>query len=59
MEESGYAVRATRLVAVHERDLRNRIPLAHAVYKLFFLCELVEEEPVSDPDHEIGRARLV
>jgi ADP-ribose pyrophosphatase YjhB (NUDIX family) len=52
-EESGYAVRPTRLVAVHDRDLRNRIPLAYAVYKLFFLCELLEPEPSSDPDHEI------
>jgi ADP-ribose pyrophosphatase YjhB (NUDIX family) len=53
-EESGYAVIATRLVAVHERDVRNPIPLAHAAYKLFFLCELLEDEPLSDPDHEIS-----
>jgi ADP-ribose pyrophosphatase YjhB (NUDIX family) len=53
-EESGYAVIPTRLVAVHERDIRNPIPLALAAYKLFFLCELLEDEPLSDPDHEIA-----
>lgn len=51
-EESGYAVSATRLVAVHDRDLHNHPPIAFAVYKLFFLCEL---EPVDtvEHDHEI------
>jgi ADP-ribose pyrophosphatase YjhB (NUDIX family) len=53
-EESGYAVRTTRLVAVHDRDRRNRIPLAHSVYKLFFLCERLGEAPVSEHDHEIS-----
>jgi ADP-ribose pyrophosphatase YjhB (NUDIX family) len=53
-EESGYTVLTTRLVAVHDRDLRNGIPLAYAVYKLFFLCELLEDRPFSDSDHEIA-----
>jgi ADP-ribose pyrophosphatase YjhB (NUDIX family) len=52
-EESGYAVRATRLVAVHDRDRHNTFPIAFAVYKLFFLCELEEPEPVGDHDHEV------
>jgi ADP-ribose pyrophosphatase YjhB (NUDIX family) len=57
-EESGYAVIATRLVAVHERDVRNPIPLAHAAYKLFFLCELLEDEPLSaEPAPAVGRPR--
>lgn len=53
-EESGYVARATRLVAVHDRDLRNPPPIAYAVYKVFFLCELLTPEPVSGPDHEIS-----
>jgi ADP-ribose pyrophosphatase YjhB (NUDIX family) len=53
-EESGYAVRATRLVAVHDRDRRNHPPIAHAVYKLFFLCERVATEPVGAHDHEVS-----
>jgi len=53
-EESGYVVRAARLVAVHERDRRNPVPLPYAVYKLFFLCELLDDRPLSDPDHEIA-----
>ncbi len=52
-EEAGYAVHPTRLIAVHDRDRRNHPPLAYAVYKLFFLCELLEDEPTSAPDHEV------
>jgi len=52
-EESGYDVAASRLVAVHDRDRHNEPPIAFAVYKLFFLCELRALEPVSPPDHEI------
>lgn len=43
-EETGYNVRAARLVAVHDRDLRNAPPIAFAVYKLFFLCDLLSTE---------------
>ena len=52
-EESGYRVTPTRLVAVHDRDRHNYPPMAYAVYKLFFLCELVEHSPSSSPDHEV------
>ncbi|MDQ6805013.1 MAG: NUDIX hydrolase [Actinomycetota bacterium] len=52
-EEAGYEVRPIRLVAVHHRDRHNYPPIAYAVYKLFFLCELLQHEPVSAPDHEI------
>lgn len=52
-EESGYTVTPTRLVAVHDRDRHNYPPIAYAVYKLFFLCELVEQRPSSAPDHEV------
>jgi ADP-ribose pyrophosphatase YjhB (NUDIX family) len=53
-EESGFAVRPTRLIAVHDRDRHNEPPLAFGVYKLFFLCELLDRKPVSAPDHEIS-----
>ncbi len=43
---------ADRLVAVHDRDLHNHPPIAFAVYKLFFLCEL-EPVPAGEHDHEI------
>ncbi len=52
-EETGYDVRATRLVAVHDRDLRNAPPIAFAVYKLFFLCDLLSTEAAGEHDHEI------
>jgi 8-oxo-dGTP pyrophosphatase MutT (NUDIX family) len=52
-EESGYAVAVTRLVAVQDRDLHNTPPIAYSAYKLFFLCELLDERPVGDHDHEV------
>ena len=45
-EESGYRVRAVRLVACHDRSLqgdRNTYPFH--IYKLFFECELLGGEP--------------
>ena len=38
-EESGVAVRAVKLFAVHDRDHHNFPPHAHHIIKLFFLCE--------------------
>jgi ADP-ribose pyrophosphatase YjhB (NUDIX family) len=51
-EESGWAVRATRLFAVHDRDRHNEPPHAHRIYKLFFLCEPLPGPPGA-PDHEV------
>lgn len=39
-EESGYEVRATKLVAAYDRDRRGHPPIPYHAYKLFFLCEL-------------------
>ncbi len=40
-EESGYEVRAERLVAVKDRHLHGYVPRRlERIYKLFFLCEL-------------------
>lgn len=44
-EESGYEVRAAKLLAVQDRDLRDRPHWPVHGYKLFFRCELVREEP--------------
>ncbi|MGZ4814747.1 MAG: NUDIX hydrolase [Terriglobales bacterium] len=40
-EESGYDVRATKLVAAYDRDLHPHPPIPYHAYKLFFLCELI------------------
>lgn len=44
-EESGYLTRAVKLLAVYDRDKQGHPPLPHAVYKLFFLCELIGGSP--------------
>lgn len=38
-EESGYCVRATRLLAVYDRDKHGHPPHVFHIYKLFFACE--------------------
>jgi ADP-ribose pyrophosphatase YjhB (NUDIX family) len=44
-EESGYGVRAAKLLAVYDRRLHgHRPPPIYGVYKLFFLCELLGGE---------------
>ena len=45
VEESGYQTRATRLLAVYDRDLHGHPPLAYPVYKLFFACDLISGAP--------------
>jgi ADP-ribose pyrophosphatase YjhB (NUDIX family) len=40
-EESGYIVRATKLLAVLDRDRHGHPPSAHQVYKLFLRCEIL------------------
>jgi ADP-ribose pyrophosphatase YjhB (NUDIX family) len=44
-EESGYRVRAAKLVGVVNVDARGRMPWPFHGYKLFFRCELLSEEP--------------
>ncbi len=43
-QESGYIVRANRLLAVYDRNKHDHPPSAYHIYKLFFLCELVGGE---------------
>lgn len=40
-EESGFEARATRLLAVYDRDNQGHPPFEFAVYKLYFLCEMI------------------
>jgi len=41
LEESGYHTRATKLIAVYDRDKQGHPPHPNYIYKLFFQCELV------------------
>ncbi|MES1176901.1 MAG: NUDIX hydrolase [Myxococcales bacterium] len=54
-EESGYDCRATKLIAVWDRNLHAHPPMLLHVYKLFYLCELLGGEPKpSQETTEIG-----
>lgn len=46
-EESGYRTRAVKLLALYDRDKHDHPPLAYHVYKLFFLCELLDDERIA------------
>lgn len=60
-EESGWRVRATRLLALYDRRLHGHTPHVFHIYKLFFQCELLDEAPVAQRGnaasfHETGEA---
>ena len=42
-EESGYRVRAVRLLSAYDRDRHDHPPIPYHVYKLVFLCEILAE----------------
>lgn len=44
LEESGYRVRATKLIGLYERDHRADRPHVWHIWKTAFLCELVDGE---------------
>lgn len=46
-EESGYRVRASKLLALYDRDRHPHTPLPFHIYKLFFLCELQGGDPLT------------
>ena len=50
LEESGYRVRAVRLLAAYDRDRHGHPPIPYHVYKLVFSCEILDETPLSDVD---------
>ncbi|MCA1688097.1 MAG: NUDIX hydrolase [Actinobacteria bacterium] len=49
-EESGYRVRAVRLVSAYDRDRHGHPPIPYHVYKLVFLCEILDELPSRSVD---------
>jgi ADP-ribose pyrophosphatase YjhB (NUDIX family) len=51
-EESGYRVRAVRLISAYDRDRQGHPPIPYHVYKLVFLCEILDETPVRAVDAE-------
>lgn len=50
LEESGYRVRPLRLLAAYDRDRHGHPPIPYHVYKLVFLCEILDDVPSSDVD---------
>ena len=44
-EESGYRVRVSRLLAALDRDRQGHPPIPYHVYKLVFLCEILDHDP--------------
>ncbi|MCE5230622.1 NUDIX hydrolase [bacterium] len=54
-EESGFRVRAVKLLAVYDRSRHGHPPIPWHVYKMFFLCELLggEAKP-SNETSEVG-----
>ena len=49
-EESGYRVRAVRLLSAYDRDRQGHTPLPYHVYKLVFLCEVMDRTPARAVD---------
>lgn len=47
-EESGYTVRATKLLALLDRDRHGPPPLVFSVWKAFLRCEIVAAPPDTD-----------
>jgi ADP-ribose pyrophosphatase YjhB (NUDIX family) len=55
LEESGYRVEPVKLLAAYDRDRRGHPPMAYHVYKLVYLCEILDEEPLFDVDTDGAR----
>jgi ADP-ribose pyrophosphatase YjhB (NUDIX family) len=49
-EESGYRVRVTRLLSAYDRDRQGHPPSLYYVYKLNFLCEILDHDPSVDAE---------
>ena len=52
LEESGYRVRPVRLLAAYDRDRHGHPPIPYHVYKLVFLCQILDQTPSPDVDTE-------
>ncbi|WP_419731207.1 NUDIX hydrolase [Lichenicola sp.] len=60
-EESGYSVRASKLALVHDRGRQGHHPTGpFSIYKLFFLCELLDDtpDPAAAANIETSEARF-
>jgi ADP-ribose pyrophosphatase YjhB (NUDIX family) len=55
LEESGYRVGPVRLLAAYDRDRNGHPPIPYHVYKLVFLCEILDEAPSSEVVTEEAR----
>src|SRR5260221_9349261 len=56
-EETGYRARATKVLAVYDRSKQGHDPYPFHVYKLYFLCELLDDSPdAAKHEHETGEA---
>jgi ADP-ribose pyrophosphatase YjhB (NUDIX family) len=52
-EESGFRVRADKLLAVYDRSKHPHLPLVqYHIYKMFFLCEIVGGQPTLSNETE-------
>jgi ADP-ribose pyrophosphatase YjhB (NUDIX family) len=49
-EESGYQVRAVKLLALYDRNKHGHPPIPDHTYKLFFLCELIGGAPAESAE---------
>jgi ADP-ribose pyrophosphatase YjhB (NUDIX family) len=49
-EESGYRVRTVKFIALYDRDQHGHPPIPYHVYKLIFLCEILDEAPTPEAD---------
>lgn len=47
LEETGYVVKAVKLLAVYDRRKHPHPPFIHHIYKFFFLCDIVGGSPQS------------
>jgi ADP-ribose pyrophosphatase YjhB (NUDIX family) len=52
LEESGYRVRPVKLLAAYDRDRHGHPPIPYHVYKLMFLCEILDEAPSAEVDSD-------
>ncbi len=47
LEETGYVVKAVKLLALYDRNKHPHPPFIHHIYKLFFLCDIIGGSPQS------------
>ncbi len=53
-EESGFKVRATKVLAVYDRDRHPHPPMQQHVYKLFIRCEIVGGAALQETSETLG-----